>query len=647
MKPTRQLLASPRALSRPRPTASCSCAGVTARASVGVAVRPPPLATPGARRTFFGIGEVLGVISNPSEVLRSLTESKKLLEEARQELRESQERSQIPPSHTFSPLPGFFDRPREIQAIERALGSVPTFTTLFGSSSVGKTALLRQVLSSDKYHVLNFDLRIAGFADLPSLYFSLSTQLESYFACIPKLLGEEWGWNEFEKEGWSFKHHRLEVQKRVENGGEVKTSDLAALLELFQSALLSYWAFEPMSAAQRKLKEQAEKEQSEGSSPSKDDKKERPSSLSGRTASSSSAGTKSKRDGTKFRTSLGAVPEPVPEKASGPDLIDSRSLGEVREGAAGEKEGEEGDKEDEPQPPPKRIPVFFLDEAHKLPALIQSPEGMKTLLDACLVLSKQDRLCHIMHATSDPFYLHWLRQMNVMQHCIILSVGDPSKDEARRFFEDNLLPHLREGLAPPVFDDLHKVFGTKLAHLSDYMAEYNNSDGQISPREGSHALQAHSLLNLQLIHSDAESASQGFKIYSPLRQASPHAAPSPFGDSDGADFKPIDLLRVMQRLQPGADDSLPYFPLCRKLGARAVDGMVRGRLLELRWSAAVTDETAPRADGRTMDRVVGPVVLPTTSVVRWAMGEVLKEYEAEGFTVEALEKVLERDKVEA
>jgi len=239
-----------------------------------------------------------------------------------------------------------------------------------------------------------------------------------------------------------------------------------------------------------------------------------------------------------------------------------------------------------------------------------------------------------------------------MQHCIILSVGDVSKDEARRFFEDNLLPHLREGLAPPAFDDLHKVFGTKLAHLSDFMAEYNNSDGQITPREGSHALQAHSLLNLQLIHStphppDTDSTSQGFKIYSPLRNASPHAAPSPFGDSEGADFKPVDLLRIMQRLQPGADDSLPYFPLCRELGARAVDGMVRGRLLELRWSAAVTDESGPRADGQLKQKVVGPVVLPTTSVVRWAMGEVLKEYEAEGFTVEALDRELEREKEQA
>lgn len=46
------------------------------------------------------------------------------------------------------------------------------------------------------------------------------------------------------------------------------------------------------------------------------------------------------------------------------------------------------------KPPTKKIPVFFLDEAHKLPALIQTDTAMKSLLDAMLVLTKQDRLIH-------------------------------------------------------------------------------------------------------------------------------------------------------------------------------------------------------------------------------------------------------------
>ena len=84
------------------------------------------------------------------------------------------------------------------------------------------------------------------------------------------------------------------------------------------------------------------------------------------------------------------------------------------------------------------MPVLFLDEAHKLcvfnslprsslivsfsPGLIQSVEAMKALLDSMLVLTKQDRLCHVIHATSDPFYQTWLRQLNVMQHCKVHTI---------------------------------------------------------------------------------------------------------------------------------------------------------------------------------------------------------------------------------
>jgi hypothetical protein len=64
-----------------------------------------------------------------------------------------------------------------------------------------QTALLREVLSRDKFHVMHFDLRIAGFADLESLYTSLSMQMEMYFETISALEG----YDEFKKEAWAFK----------------------------------------------------------------------------------------------------------------------------------------------------------------------------------------------------------------------------------------------------------------------------------------------------------------------------------------------------------------------------------------------------------------------------------------------------------
>ena len=53
---------------------------------------------------------------------------------------------------------------------------------------------------------------------------------------------------------------------------------------------------------------------------------------------------------------------------------------------------------------------------------------MKALLDSMLVLTKQDRLCHVIHATSDPFYQTWLRQLNVMQHCKVRAMLQPRGD---------------------------------------------------------------------------------------------------------------------------------------------------------------------------------------------------------------------------
>jgi hypothetical protein len=72
----------------------------------------------------------------------------------------------------------------------------------------------------------HFDLRIAGFADLASLYYSLSQQMEQYFAALVQIHGP--AFQDFEKESWAFKHDRAAMDQRIEKGGQVKTSDIGA-----------------------------------------------------------------------------------------------------------------------------------------------------------------------------------------------------------------------------------------------------------------------------------------------------------------------------------------------------------------------------------------------------------------------------------
>lgn len=110
------------------------------------------------------------------------------------------------------------------------------------------------------------------------------------------------------------------------------------------------------------------------------------------------------------------------------------------------------------------------------------------------------------------------------------------------------------------------------------------TDRRLSAYKSSHYAQAHALLNLQLIHSvvgdggepqtsESQAVSTGFSIYSPL---------NPGGDEEGnpevrTDFTAGNLLTVSERLL--AENSLQYFALCRELGARAVDGLIRGESL--------------------------------------------------------------------
>lgn len=385
-----------------------------------------------------------------------------------------------------------------------------------------------------------------------------------------------------------------------------------------------------------------------------------------------------------------------------------------------------GDAAKSAELPPKKMPVFFIDEAHKLPALIRSTDAMKCLLDAMLVITKQDRLCHVIHATSDPFYQTWLRQLNVMQHCKIITIGDYTKHETRRYFREVILPnvpeHLRAGMD---FERLYEAFGGKIAHWQDFTTDYVNANGKLDVKQSSHFLQAHALLNLHVIHaaqappSDDDSdpaksprspvppgngsqnvlqrtpsnqplsTGSGFRIYSPLNlNVDPHQSPASFtpvgvGPDKTAEFTAIQLLKVMDRLvQPGTR-ALSYFHLCREMGARAIDGMVRGRILDLRWTdpiskegwdprvlsmrpreslhpgrmtgagssgtmvnevppgeldeemmTALTDEEFLREEQRVFElraveeeeEIVGPKLVPTTPIMRFAMREVVQEY---------------------
>lgn len=138
-------------------------------------------------------------------------------------------------------------------------------------------------------------------------------------------------------------------------------------------------------------------------------------------------------------------------------------------------------------------------------------------------------------------------------------------------------------------------------------------------KQSSHFLQAHALLNLHIIHSSESppevpdtnrrgqqansgndgraSFGPGFRIYSPLT-----AGVEEEENNDTAEFTASHLIKVMVKLTENEDGpvrALPYFLLCKEIGVKAVDGMVRGRILDLRWTDVVKRSNTVGMDDRT------------------------------------------------
>lgn len=259
--------------------------------------------------------------------------------------------------------------------------------------------------------------------------------------------------------------------------------------------------------------------------------------------------------------------------------------------------------------------------------------------------------------------------------------------------------------------------------------------------QSSHFLQAHALLNLHVIHSaqaapaqtiseqEARSPRQsqqngaqpnlnrvnsmgpapvtsgsGFRIYSPLN-GDLHTNPMAFSPTEpessdsGAEYSATQLLRVMNRfIQPGTR-ALSYFILCREMGARAIDAMVRGKILDIRWTDtisregydprvmsmriresmpavqrqanssgtvvndadilnelsedddmfALTEEEIMRMSQQQWEilgaedeeQIVGPKLVPVTPIMRYAMRKVVDEYRDDDRTVSEYESLAE------
>lgn len=118
-----------------------------------------------------------------------------------------------------------------------------------------------------------------------------------------------------------------------------------------------------------------------------------------------------------------------------------------------------------------------------------------------------------------------------------------------------------------------------------------NAVGDLPLSESSHFLQANALLNLQLVHSKADKDVEPVDIENTRPRLLENQATG-VDNSRQTGFTSEDLIFVMRELRKSQPVpwEVSYFDLSHKLGTAVVDSLVRGRLLQLRWTSAITPE---------------------------------------------------------
>ncbi|TIA74288.1 hypothetical protein E3P77_00966 [Wallemia ichthyophaga] len=260
----------------------------------------------------------------------------------------------------------------------------------------------------------------------------------------------------------------------------------------------------------------------------------------------------------------------------------------------------------------RKIPVLYIDEAHRLPQLLDTEHSgtLKIILDGLTVLTKQERLLHTIFCTSDSMFMSTLVDYNVLTHTQVLHVTDPSKDSIRSYLKDHLLLQINQShLHPHIienFDNIYSILGGKYIHWKDYLLGDWLHDG-LSLTQSKVATHAKISVESHLYPSSGLST-------------------------------PPNTLALLHEIAKATDDNpLDIFDARRRFGQEVVDALLCNKILEVRWGNVISRsnflENAhmnPKLDGRSDISENKPAInplKPASSVMGWAIKEVLKKHE--------------------
>ena len=130
------------------------------------------------------------------------------------------------------------------------------------------------------------------------------------------------------------------------------------------------------------------------------------------------------------------------------------------------------------RPATQRKPVLFIDEAHRLGELNNTPDNaaaLRMLLRWCVLNTsggREDGRFHVIFASSSASFLDWLGEQGIAPHVVPVVVGDLDREHALAYYKQLLdKADVPSHVVAPTFDEVYEVCGGHLTAMREYIDE--------------------------------------------------------------------------------------------------------------------------------------------------------------------------------
>jgi len=129
-----------------------------------------------------------------------------------------------------------------------------------------------------------------------------------------------------------------------------------------------------------------------------------------------------------------------------------------------------------------QLPIFVIDEANHLKALLRDQNGqsaLESMFEWFVLHTKEKWHFHVVLLSSDSFFNLWVENFVGASRYDVYVVGHLERSEAEKYWNERVLKKYKEDCPPLTFEDVYEVCGGSMFLMDRFFQEYCEPFGLI------------------------------------------------------------------------------------------------------------------------------------------------------------------------